>query len=364
VELAYLVTHTCLDPTEAPAQTVADAFAQIDLLDGVGFDMIWFPEHHFVRAYSSPSPLLGAVAAAHRVKHARVGTSVILAPLHHPLTLAGDIAYADHLTGGRLEVGFARGSSEYEVSRFQLQSIEAGERTRECVDAIGGLLSQANFAFHGKYWQFAQTTIVPRPLQQPMPRMWIASRSPETVRYTIERRLGMMLTVQQETVARLQSQIGLVDAMVDDLEEYPRPPISVSRMLYVSKDRADTLRAMEYVARARATNFHIHPDDARIVGGHGEPGPLPDGYAYSPEELADRLVVGDPETVIAKLNAIEAMGVDQFVVYMDWGQPHEKIRRSLELFATEVMPHFATKAGNGQAGSADSTAASPSLIGR
>jgi alkanesulfonate monooxygenase SsuD/methylene tetrahydromethanopterin reductase-like flavin-dependent oxidoreductase (luciferase family) len=52
------------------------------------------------------------------------------------------------------------------------------------------------------------------------------------------------------------------------------------------------------------------------------------------------LVVGDPETVIAKLNAIEAMGVDQFVVYADWGQPQEMVMRSLELFAAEVLPHL------------------------
>ena len=125
MDFAFLATHTCLDNVESPAQTVADTFEQVGLVDEAGFGMVWFPEHHFIRAFSSPAPLLGAVAAAHRIRHARVGTSVILAPLHHPLTLAGDIAYADHLTGGRLEVGFARGSSDYEINRFQLSSIQS-----------------------------------------------------------------------------------------------------------------------------------------------------------------------------------------------------------------------------------------------
>lgn len=340
MELAYLTTHTCLDPVEPPSQTIQDAFDQVTLLDQIGFDMIWYPEHHFIRSYTSPSPLLGAVAAAERIKRARIGTSVILAPLHHPLTLAGNIAYADHLTGGRLEIGFARGSSDYELARFQLKPIEAAERMRECVEAVLGLLGSENFTFEGKHWRFPETTIVPRPLQQPFPKMWVASRSPETVQFTIERQLGMMLTVQQEAIPRLRAQIALVDALVDELEDYPRPPISVSRMMYVSKDKADVHRAMEAAAYARAMNFHMHHDDSKIIGGHGEMGPLPEGYAISPEELGERLVVGDPETVIEKLSIIEDMGVDQFVVYADWGQPQSDIMRSLELFATDVMPYL------------------------
>ena len=77
---------------------------------------------------------------------------------------------------------------------------------------------------------------------------------------------------------------------------------------------------------------------------------MPEGADISPEELMRRLVVGDPETVVEKLKEIEAMEIDQFVVNMDWGQPQEKIRRSLELFATDVMPHFRSGASSSPAG--------------
>jgi alkanesulfonate monooxygenase SsuD/methylene tetrahydromethanopterin reductase-like flavin-dependent oxidoreductase (luciferase family) len=60
--------------------------------------------------------------------------------------LAGEIAYADHLTDGRIEFGFARGASDYEVTRFQISRIEAAERTRECVEAVIGLLTTEDFA--------------------------------------------------------------------------------------------------------------------------------------------------------------------------------------------------------------------------
>lgn len=357
MEFAYLNTHSCLDDVEDPHQTIKDAIEQAQIVDEAGFDVVWFPEHHFIRSYTSPAPLMAVVDAAHRVKRARIGTSVILAPMHHPLALAGQIAYADHLTEGRIEIGFARGASDYEVKRYGFSRIEAAERTRECVEAIIGLLSTENFAFAGKHWQFAETTSIPRPFQKPYPRLWMASRSPETVRFTIEKRMGMMLTVQQEDLSRLRAQIGLVDAIVDDLEEYPRPPLSVARNCFVTKDKAEALQAMEYVARLRAISFQHRHDNANIQGGYLAPAELPEGAEISTEELARRLVVGDPETVVEKLKTIESMGVDQFVLNMDQGQPQEMIRRSLELFATEVMPHF-------KSGTNGSAAAKSQLVGR
>ncbi|MFN8636111.1 MAG: LLM class flavin-dependent oxidoreductase [Chloroflexota bacterium] len=344
MEFAFLTTHSATDAVEDPHQTILDARELVQLLDQAGFDMIWFPEHHFIRSYTSPAPIVAAVDAANRVKRARVGTSVILAPMHNPLLLAGEIAYADHLTDGRIEFGFARGASDYEVTRFQISRIEAAERTRECVEAVIGLLTTEDFSFQGKYWQFPPTTSIPRPFQKPHPRLWLASRSPETVSFTIEKQLGMMLTVQQEDLPRLRAQIALVDALVDELEEYPRPPLSVARQVYVTHDKRDALEAMELVARMRAISFQHRHDNADIRGGYLAPAPMPEGTDISPEELMRRLVVGDPETVVEKLKEIEAMDVDQFVVNMDWGQPQEKIRRSLELFATDVMPHFRSSA--------------------
>ena len=109
MEFAYLTTHSCLDAVEDPHQTIADAIEQAQIVDEAGFDMVWFPEHHFIRSYSSPAPLMAAVDTAHRVKRARVGTSVILAPMHHPLALAGQIAYADEMVlwePDHVEAGF------------------------------------------------------------------------------------------------------------------------------------------------------------------------------------------------------------------------------------------------------------------
>ena len=88
-----------------------------------------------------------------------------------------------------------------------------------------GLLSTENYSFHGTYWIFPETVAVPRPLQVPTPPMWIAARCPETVRFTLEKRLGVMATVQRERVSRLKTQIALVEEMAEEVD-CPRPRIS------------------------------------------------------------------------------------------------------------------------------------------
>lgn len=344
MRFAYFVSQSCHDAAESPAETIRQAREQMHAADEAGFDILWFPEHHFVRSYTSPAPLMSAVDAAHRVKHAKVGTAVILTTFHNPLITAGEIGLASHLTDGRLEVGFARGGSIYEFDRMGLTQQETVERNYESMQVLLGLLRNEEFEHHGKYWSFPPTTTIPRPLDNPKMPIWMASRSLDSVKFAVENELGMMITIQLEPIERLKTQLRLVNAVVDELEDYPRPQISFSRMAYVTDSRADALEAMTHAWNTRAIGYQVHHGTANGRAGHFEPQAWPDGTVYSQEDLAERLVVGDAETVIEKLKIIEAMGVDQFVVYMDFGQPHDMVMRSLEMFVEKVMPAFQEEA--------------------
>lgn len=347
MEFAHFASMACLDNVENPHDLLKDSREQIQFVDEAGFAMIWFPEHHFIRQYTAPAPLLAVVDAAGRVKNAKVGAAVIVTAFHDPLVTAGEIALVDHLTDGRFEIGFGRGSSHYEFARFGLSHSESSVRNHEFIQVLLGLLNNENFSYNGKYWNFPPTTTVPRPYQQPMPSMWLAARSPESLRFAIENEFGLMMTVQQEPIERLQAQVNLVDALVDDLGDYPRPPLSISRIVYVTKDKTDALAAMDYVQRLRASSFTHHHKaedlDGSIRGGYIEPLAHPDDHENIHEELMNRLVVGDPETVVEKLKQIEAMGAEQFVVFNDFGQPQAQVMRSLDLFCSDVMPHFTSK---------------------
>ena len=112
----FLLGHSA---DKAPAgQVYAEMLEQAQLADRLGFEAVWLAEHHFTSYGYAPSPLMLGVKVADATQRVRVGTAVVVLPLHHPLHVAEQIAMADHLTGGRLEVGFGSGYQQFEFERW------------------------------------------------------------------------------------------------------------------------------------------------------------------------------------------------------------------------------------------------------
>ena len=335
----YFVTYNRVDSSEPIEQVYADGLEQIQLADQMGVETIWFPEHHFTHTLCSPAPLISVVDAAHRVR-ARLGTAVVITPYYHPLIVAEQVALADQLTRGRLDVGFGRGGFKYEYSRLATREAEAAARQQEALAIILGVWGQPDYAYRGAYFEFGPVTTVPRCFQKPCPPTWIAARTPDSMRFAAEYGLGVMMTSQREPITRLQGQVRLFNAICEDLE-VPRPPLRLQREVVVTTSKAEALRAVEHLWRNHVAQWHLHQDSAPTIGGDTELRPLPSGYHISPEELIARGIIGDPETCVERLRQYQALGADSFVVYTDFGQPQADIIRSLELFAERVLPHFA-----------------------
>ena len=332
------------------AQVYRNAAEQVEYADGAGFHHVWFPEHHFVQRYLSPAPLLSCVDAARRTSRVRVGTSIILTPYHHPLILGEQIALADHLTDGRLEVGFARGASLYEAERIGIKShLEAAQRQQESLDILLGAWGQdQDFGFEGQYYSFPPVWLLPRPLQQPHPPMWVAGRSADTMRFCVERGLGLQTQFAAEPMSSVVGQLKLLDALVADVGGRGRPPMSVQRGLCVTEDPKEVTGLLEGIARTRRSpTFRGDLSNVAILEkGYVrglKPGiQVPPVEAIPVEEIATRLVVGDPESCVKKLREYEALGFDEFVV--DPIGDHQQTMRSLRLLAAEVFPHFRKEA--------------------
>jgi alkanesulfonate monooxygenase SsuD/methylene tetrahydromethanopterin reductase-like flavin-dependent oxidoreductase (luciferase family) len=335
----YFVTHRRTDSSEPVEQVYADGLEQMRLVDQMGVETIWFPEHHFTNTLCSPAPLLSVVDAAHRTR-ARLGTAVVITPYYHPLIVAEQVALADQLTQGRLDVGFGRGGFKYEYSRLATREAEAAARQQEALEIILGVWGQSDYAYRGTYFEFGPVTAVPRCFQQPCPPTWIAARTPDSMRFAAEYGLGVMMTAQREPIARLQGQVRLFTAICDDLGG-PRPPLRLQREVVVTTSKAETLQAADYLWKNHVAQWHLHQDSAPTVNADTELRPLPSGYYIPPDELIARSIIGDPETCVEKIREYEALGADAFVLYTDVGQPQADVMRSLELFAERVLPHFA-----------------------
>src|SRR5204863_720140 len=156
---------------DVPMATIAaQALEMVVAAEGLGFDIAWAAEHHTIEYTIAPNPLVLLVHWAAHVRTIRLGTAVITAPYWSPLRAAGEIALADVLTGGRLEVGFGRGAYQYEFDRMAdgIAQERGGEHLRELIPAVLALW-KGDYAHDGRLWRFPRATSVPKPLQQTHP---------------------------------------------------------------------------------------------------------------------------------------------------------------------------------------------------
>src|SRR5919106_1689830 len=112
----------------------ARAIEQAQAAESLGFRNVWLAEHHFSTYGYLSRPLQLAAYIAAKTTHLRVGTAVIVVPLHHPLIIAEEIATLDVLSGGRADIGLGRGYQRYEFERLGLELDSGGQRWEEGLD--------------------------------------------------------------------------------------------------------------------------------------------------------------------------------------------------------------------------------------
>jgi alkanesulfonate monooxygenase SsuD/methylene tetrahydromethanopterin reductase-like flavin-dependent oxidoreductase (luciferase family) len=163
---------------KSPAQYFAEALALAEQGDRLGFSHIRIVEHyfHYYGGYS-PNPIVFLAAAAQRTRHAHLVTGAVLPVFNHPLKLAGEIGMLDAISGGRLDVGFARAFLPHEFRRFGRSPDESVARFREGLEQVELLLTQENVTHRGRFHVIENTTSLPRPTQKPRPKFYIAAQN-------------------------------------------------------------------------------------------------------------------------------------------------------------------------------------------
>ena len=190
-------------------QRYKDIMAQIDLGDELGFDTVWLGELHFGRAFSIlADPLMVLAAAAQRTTRIRLGTAVVLLPLHHPVKIAEEAAIADILSDGRLELGCGRGTAPLHYEGYAIPQEESRERFEEALDFILQAWTKDSFSYEGKHFRAHDLSVVPRPVQSPHPPVRIAANSPDTFPFSGRRKLPIFATPPDQSARQAQGRLG------------------------------------------------------------------------------------------------------------------------------------------------------------
>jgi alkanesulfonate monooxygenase SsuD/methylene tetrahydromethanopterin reductase-like flavin-dependent oxidoreductase (luciferase family) len=162
-----------------PLETVYDrALERIAIMDEGGYDGVWLAEHHFNTYSVCPSPHLMAMHVASRTRNLRIGLAVSLAVFYNPLRLAEEVAMLDMLSGGRINWGAGRGFDPTEFRAFKVPVEESADRFQEAVDIVLAAWTQEKLTYHGKFWDYEDIEVLPKPLQKPHPPTWLAATSP------------------------------------------------------------------------------------------------------------------------------------------------------------------------------------------
>jgi len=337
-------------------QVIEGALEQIRLADSLGFDTAWVVEHHFLEEYShSSAPELFLTAAAMQTKQIRLGHgAVVCVPeMNHPIRVAERAAFLDILSGGRLELGTARSSTWTELGGFQADPDSTKSDWDEYVRVLPKMWAEEHFSWEGTAFSMPARAILPKPIQEPHPPLWVTVTSPGTELDAADRGIGCLgvaaasFAEQERRTKEYHRRIQLCDPVgaVNDR-------VSTLNFLYCHEDlRTGAERGMQMMGNFSLLNSHLlftreaYPTVAYPTLGNLAPGKGRKTEKGSPGDavrVPDGMCVGDPRQIIAAIKEWESIGVDQVNFMLNAAEilPQEQVLESLRLFAREVMPAF------------------------
>jgi alkanesulfonate monooxygenase SsuD/methylene tetrahydromethanopterin reductase-like flavin-dependent oxidoreductase (luciferase family) len=340
-------------PGHRHADIIQRELDQMVLSETLGFDEVWLTEHHFIDYGLSVDPATLASALASRTSRVRIGLAAAILPFHDPIRLAEQLALVDIISRGRLDVGVGRGNRPSEFIGYRVPQVESRQRFDEAVQILQRAWTQERFSYDGRYFKIPEVRVIPKPLQRPHPPLYQVCVSPDSIEGTALRGWPMLNSLLFGGVEQL---VAARDRYVATLHKAGRTAAEitallglwgVSRQIYVAPTDAQALAEARDAEMWYQESFRKFLIPERIEESHPT---LQPGFRAMAERLskitweglvAETLAFGSPETVARHIEQMRQLGIGQVMCWMNFGGlPEDRVRRSMELFAREVMPRF------------------------
>ena len=337
---AHMERLTADQPHEA---LYADFIALCKMADQGGMRAIWTGEHHGMEFTIAPNPFTTLVDLSHHTQNVRLGTGTVIVPFWKPIKLEGEAAMTDVITGGRLEIGAARGAYSYEYERMMpgLDAWDAGQRMRETLPLLRPLWA-GNCAHEGTYHSFPPTTSAPKPVQPEGPPVWVAARDPNSHEFAVQNGFHVQVTPLWQGAEEIDKLMVTFKTACANYA-WPRPKIMLLHHTYVGADAADVDLAAEDLSRFYNYFGAWFQNKRPVSQGLIEEISPEDMHAnamMAPENMRRDLTVGTAQEVIDRIKRYEDLGYDEFSCWIDSGMSFERKRASLARFIDKVMPAF------------------------
>jgi alkanesulfonate monooxygenase SsuD/methylene tetrahydromethanopterin reductase-like flavin-dependent oxidoreductase (luciferase family) len=319
------------------------AIKHAEMVDELGFDMIWTTEHRSTPYGIIPNPLTFVAFCAGRTKNVGFGTMAIIIPWWNPMRAAEEVALIDNLVGDRRWiVGFGRGVAEYEFNALGIDRNESRGRFKEGIAFVKRALTEEGFSFDGEFFSVSEASVRPRPRHSDLvDNMFGVFTSAESMQVVAEAGLGIGVTAGIP-MDRLIAWVPMVNGIRAGMGLPPTQPM-MSLFCYPTETQKGKAAGEEYLRRLEADinlNYR-YADPAAFEGVKG--------YEQYVEEAKKRRagaepnkfhLVGTPDEIIEKLSAIqEQTSVKEYM--FDFFLPQisqEELDANVQLFAREVLP--------------------------
>ena len=349
---------------DSESKRIWEALDQIEYAEEMGYDSVWFSEHHFRPVWSHNSaPDLTLAAVSQRTSRIRLGVGVVLAPIHHPLHTAARMSTLDILSNGRVDVGLGRTGYPYQLTPYGTKLEDTRGMWEEFAQVLPKIWTEEVVSHEGKYYQIPPREVLPKPIQKPHPPLWSACSSEATTRTAAELGLGALVGSE-----------GGPDKVGDVLQSYHQA-LKAANPTGVAPNSQNALMTAGFChedpkeIEGRGTELigwymDQQRERARLVWQGVDPATVPPDYqgyyerdmklAAGPhpgEATASETVkkgtsfcVGTPEQCIEFFEKYEAMGVEQIFLLSAIGPAnHEEVMNTLTMFGKHVIPHFRAK---------------------
>jgi alkanesulfonate monooxygenase SsuD/methylene tetrahydromethanopterin reductase-like flavin-dependent oxidoreductase (luciferase family) len=292
---------------------------------------------------------------AGRTKNIRIGTAVVVLPLHNPVLVAEEAAMIDVISGGRLNLGIGSGYQRQEFDGLGIDINTSRQRFYEAVEVIKKAWTEETLTFHGKFTNVDDLWVLPKPIQQPIPPLFQAvSTSPASIDFAAKNNIQVIAGGPTDILGQAPQ---VVRAWREKMEEYGHPhehlDPPMSKGIYVAPSQEEAEKDAAELQNFSSRILNSQGNNGAIGMPTDRDGNVPPGYEHWAGRQDDRdrrddpghaglpPLVGTPEVVIERLKATQAAGINHVFGNFGFpGMPHEKVIRSIELFAKEVMPEF------------------------